>query len=145
MKKILIAATFLFQILVITSMFVRAHQIKLDSLRHGTIARLDCTAYDPFNPFKGRYVKLTIDKEKLKSEEERLGLDLSRLSKNCTDYYMQEDYADFIDKMNWSDFNDLKPVLEVYVDKKGRAIQKALLVHQEGKEISIEEYVQNQK
>lgn len=143
MKKFLITATILFQILVIASMFTRAHRIKLDSLRHGTIARLSCTAYDPFDPFKGRYVKVTIDEENLKSEGEGLGLDLSKLSKNCTDYYMQEDYADFIDKMYWKDFNDLKPVLEVYVDKKGRAIQKALLVHEEGKEISIEEYVQN--
>ena len=140
-KKILLVFLILFQIAIVASMFVRASLIKREAVKNGTIVRLSCTAYDPFDPFKGRYVKLSVSEEDLKSEGEKLGLDLSKLSKTCSDYYMQEDYADFVDKMHWKDFNDLKPILELYVDKKGSAIQKSLLVHENEEEIPIEKYI----
>ena len=54
---------------------------------------------------------------------------------------MQENYAREVDKINWQDFNNLKPVLELYIDKKGRAIQKSLMVHTGSQEIPIEDYI----
>ena len=59
---------------------------------------------------------------------------------NFHEYYMQEDYARFVDKIQWNDFNELSPVLSLYVDKKGRCVQKGLTVIDSGKRISIEEY-----
>ncbi len=142
-KKLILALVVLFQILVVVSMFARARAIKNEAEKNGRIIRISCTAYDPFDPFKGRYVRLTLSQDDLKSEGERLGLDLQKLSKNCSDYYMQEDFADFIDKIGSVNFDELKPLLEVYVDKKGRAIQKALFVHENEEEILIEKFIES--
>lgn len=142
-KKLILALVVLFQILVVVSMFARARAIKNEAEKNGRIIRISCTAYDPFDPFKGRYVRLTLSQDDLKSEGERLGLDLQKLSKNCSDYYMQEDFADFIDKNGSVNFDELKPLLEVYVDKKGRAIQKALFVHENEEEIPIEKFIES--
>ena len=57
-----------------------------------------------------------------------------------TDYYLQENYARFVDKIHWDDFNNLKPVLALYVDKNGKCIQKDLTVFDGKERISIEEY-----
>lgn len=140
-KKHLIAVVILFQLVVVASMFMKAWRIKHYAVKNNTIVRISCTAYDPFNPFKGRYVRLTLSQNDLESEGKKLGIDLQKLSKNCSDYYMQENYANFIDKISSKNLNDLNPVLEVYVDKKGGAIQKALLVQENNKEIPIEEYI----
>ncbi len=140
-KKLILVLAVVFQISVIAAMFIRAAAIKSEAIKNNLVIRLSCTAYDPFDPFKGRYVRLSINREELDAAGARLGLDLSRLAKTSCDYYMQENYAREVDKINWQDFNGLNPVLELYVDKKGRAIQKALLVHNGNQEIQIEEYI----
>ena len=140
-KRLILALVLVLQISVIAAMFVRAAAIRNEAVQNNSIIRLSCTAYDPFDPFKGRYVRLSINRNELDAAGRRLGLDLSGLAKTSCDYYMQENYAREVDKINWQDFNNLKPVLELYVDKKGRAIQKALLVFDDAKEIPIEEYI----
>ena len=140
-KRLILALVLVLQISVIAAMFVRAAAIRNEAVQNNSIIRLSCTAYDPFDPFKGRYVRLSINRDELDVAGRRLGLDLSSLAKTSCDYYMQENYAREVDKINWQDFNNLKPVLELYVDKKGRAIQKALLVHNGNQEITIEEYI----
>ena len=140
-KRLILALVLVLQISVIAAMFVRAAAIRNEAVQNNSIIRLSCTAYDPFDPFKGRYVRLSINRDELDAAGRRLGLDLSSLAKTSCDYYMQENYAREVDKINWQDFNNLKPVLELYVDKKGRAIQKALLVFDGSKEIPIEEYI----
>ena len=140
-KKMALILAVVLQLSVIAAMFIRAGAIKNEAVKNNSIIRLSCTAYDPFDPFKGRYVRLSINRDELEAAGRRLGLDLSSLAKTSCDYYMQENYAREVDKINWQDFNNLKPVLELYVDKKGRAIQKALLVFDGTKEIPIEEYI----
>ena len=140
-KRLILALVLVLQISVIAAMFVRAAAIRNEAVQNNSIIRLSCTAYDPFDPFKGRYVRLSINRDELDAAGRRLGFDLSSLAKTSCDYYMQENYAREVDKINWQDFNNLKPVLELYVDKKGRAIQKALLVFDGAKEIPIEEYI----
>lgn len=140
-KRLILALVLVLQISVIAAMFVRAAAIRNEAVQNNSIIRLSCTAYDPFDPFKGRYVRLSINRDELDAAGWRLGLDLSGLAKTSCDYYMQENYAREVDKINWQDFNNLKPVLELYVDKKGRAIQKALMVFDGAKEIPIEEYI----
>lgn len=57
----------------------------------------------------------------------------------CSEYYMQENFAMFMDKQLAS-LKSLK--LEVYCDKKGNILQKQLYVMEEGKTyIPAEEYV----
>ena len=140
-KKTALILAVVLQLSVIAAMFIKAEAIKNEAVKNNSIIRLSCTAYDPFDPFKGRYVRLSINRDELEAAGRRLGLDLSSLAKTSCDYYMQENYAREVDKINWQDFNNLKPVLELYVDKKGRAIQKALLVFDGSKEIPIEEYI----
>ena len=140
-KRLILALVLVLQISVIAAMFVRAAAIRNEAVQNNSIIRLSCTAYDPFDPFKGRYVRLSINRDELDAAGRRLGLDLSSLAKTSCDYYMQENYAREVDKIKWQDFNNLKPGLELYVDKKGRAIQKALLVFDGAKEIPIEEYI----
>ena len=139
--RVYLCIAVVFQLFVIAWMFVRAEQTKAYALAHGTVIRLSCTAYDPYDPFKGRYVRLTIDEDDVRAAGERLGLDLSALVKTARDYYMQENYARAVDNINWHDFNELHPILELYVDGRGNAIQKALLVHDGGSEIAIEDYI----
>ena len=56
---------------------------------------------------------------------------------------MQEDFAAFIDSLSAKDFNDLKPVIELYVAKNGACLQKSLTVLKtpaSSERIAIEEY-----
>lgn len=58
-----------------------------------------------------------------------------------TEYYMQEEYAHFIEALPAHDFSALKPALTLFVDKGGRCIQNALTVASgDGERIKIEEY-----
>jgi len=131
------------QAAVIAWMFIHAYNIKAYALAHHTIIRISCTAYDPYDPFKGRYVQLTLSNDDLESAGRTLGLNLHALSTTACAYYMQENYARAVDRINWKDFNALEPVLELYVDDKGNAIQKSLLVHADGQELPIERYIKN--
>ena len=140
-KKMVLILAVVLQLSVIAAMFIKADAIKNEAVQNNSVIRLSCTAYDPFDPFNGRYVRLSINRDELDAAGRRLGLDLNSLAKTSCDYYMQENYAREVDKINWQDFNNLKPVLELYVDKKGRAIQKALLVSSGSQEIPIEEYI----
>ena len=40
-------------------------------------------------------------------------------------------------------FNELNPVLELYVGKDGSVVQKGLYVNYNGKEMPIEQYIKN--
>lgn len=53
---------------------------------------------------------------------------------NFKKFYLQEEIASKIDKMSNSDFEKLSPILEVYCDTNGNAIQKSLIL----KEKSVE-------
>ncbi len=140
-----------FQLIAICFMFVRAEQIKSYAEKNGTIIRVHCTAFDPFNPLKGRYVRLSITHDdELNQKMKELNLTEKKLRKASSEYYMQENYADAVDQMKWKDFNALNPVLEIYVDKKGNCIQKALYVtpsDSDGnplQEIPIEKYIKEE-
>jgi len=130
----------LFQLSVIGMMFARANAIKKFAESNKTIIRIRCSAADPFNPFKGRYVHLLLNQDDIKMNEEKLGFDFSKLQKNCSDYYMQENYAREVDKISWRDFNELNPVLELYVGEDGKGIQKALYVNDN---VEIEDFIKN--
>ncbi len=124
---VFIAATAV-ELIVLAGIVSYCYRVKASAIKHGNIIVLECTAYDPYNPFKGRYVKLNIvDKE-------------SPYAKTCDEYYLNERYANFVDSINWRDFNDMRPELELYVDQKGRAVQKSLTVISDGERIAIEDY-----
>lgn len=124
--------TFLLELSVLTGIITYCNRIKHSAEKNGTIVVLECTAYDPYHPFKGRYVKLNIvDKE-------------SPYAKTHDEYYLNERYANIVDSIRWSEFNDLKPELELYVDNKGRAVQKSLTVLVDGKRMTIEDYCRSQ-
>ena len=115
-KKIALILAVVLQLSVIAAMFIRANAIKNEAVKNNSIIRLSCTAYDPFNPFKGRYVRLSIKRDELEAAGRRLGLDLSGLAKTSCDYYMQENYAREVDKINWQDFNNFVIVCRVVGD-----------------------------
>ncbi len=92
------------------------------------VVSLPCTAYDPYNPFKGRYVRLTITEDNPYINEP-------------VEYYMQENFADKVDAMSSLKFSELKPELEIYVNEKGKYVQKGMTVMSEGRRIPIEEYL----
>ena len=74
-KKLALVLAVVLQLSVIAAMFIRADAIKNDAVKNNSIIRLSCTAYDPFDPFKGRYVRLSIKREELDAAGARLGLD----------------------------------------------------------------------
>lgn len=122
---LLISAVFLFQLAVLISVVTFSQRIKADALKNGNIVVLPCHVYDPYHPFKGRYVQLVIN-------------DVTSPYADTHDkYYLQESFADIIDNVSTS---DLDMQLELYVDSKGRAVQKALTVLYQGQRIDIEEY-----
>lgn len=124
--------TFLLELSVLTGIITYCNRIKHSAEKNGNIVVLECTAYDPYHPFKGRYVKLNIvDKE-------------SPYAKTHDEYYLNERYANIVDSIRWLEFNDLKPELELYVDNKGRAVQKSLTVLVDGKRMTIEDYCRSQ-
>ncbi len=192
-----IACAVFIQLVVVISLLTYTVRTRHYAQKNGRIICLECKATDPFNPFKGRYVRLSFaersisktvldsksfeDLKKLKElkaayhapvylkmeqAEDNLwtvhGI-RQKLPKNesdiyikarvsyiseesvsvehlFTDYYLQENYARFVDKIHWEDFNNLKPVLALYVDKNGKCIQKDLTVFDGKERISIEEY-----
>lgn len=128
---VFIAATVV-ELIVLAGIVSYCYRVKASAIKHGNIIVLECTAYDPYNPFKGRYVKLNIvDKE-------------SPYVKTCDEYYLNERYANIVDSINWRDFNDMKPELELYVDQKGRAVQKSLTVLVNDSRMPIEDYCRSQ-
>lgn len=128
---IFLAATLL-ELLILAGIVTYCYRVKTSAEKNGTIVVLECTAYDPYHPFKGRYVKLNIvDKE-------------SPYAKTHDEYYLNERYANIVDAINWRDFNDMKPELELYVDHKGRAVQKSLTVLNGEQRMPIEEYCRRQ-
>ncbi len=184
------AAAILLQLTATLSLLTYTARTKHYAQKNGRIVNLACRAYDPYNPFKGRYVRLSfeeanVDKSKLDAEsfenQSKRGdiyylrmeegadslwtvrgiraalpkqdgniyiqgqtyihsLDTVHITFPCSEYYMQENYAQYVDTIQWQDFNALQPVLSLYVDKKGRCIQKGLSVLDGTVRISIEEY-----
>lgn len=192
-----IACALFIQLVVVISLLTYTVRTRHYAQKNGRIIYLECKATDPFNPFKGRYVRLTfaersisetvLDSQsfedlkkleelkdsyhapvylKMKQSEDNLwtvhGIrqklptkefdiyikarvlyiseDTVTVEHLFTDYYLQENYARFVDKIHWEDFNNLKPVLALYVDKNGKCIQKDLTVFDGKERISIEEY-----
>lgn len=131
------------QIFVIASMFIKAAIVKNYAEKNQTIIRIRCSAYDPFDALKGRYVQLSLNSEDISEAENKTGFNLKHIRKTADAYYLQEDYALTIDAMKQSDFNALEPVLELYVGKDGTVIQKELYVHYKGTELPIEDYIKN--
>lgn len=116
MKKIIFTiAAIVFQITVLTYFTKYSLMIKKSAEQNGKIVSLKCQAYDPYDPFKGRYLRVRITEE-------------NPYIKDTTDYYLQENYADIVDRMSNRDFDSLDPELELYVDEKGRFVQKGMTV-----------------
>ena len=186
----LIAAAIAVQLFVTLSLLFYTGRVRSHALKSGSIVSLACKAYDPFSPFKGRYVRLTFEQADIAREqlddESREHLAETRgkkvycrmqegvdgiwtvsgirrthpqdgnvyievknrwysdtkvsLSYAFSEYYMQENYARLVDRIQWNDFNALEPVLSLYVGKDGRCVQKGLSVLDEGERIPIEEY-----
>ncbi|MBQ7167213.1 MAG: GDYXXLXY domain-containing protein [Treponema sp.] len=186
----LIAAAIAVQLFVTLSLLFYTGRVRSHALKSGSIVSLACKAYDPFSPFKGRYVRLTFEQADIAREqlddESREHLAETRgkkvycrmqegvdgiwtvsgirrthpqdgnvyievknrwysdtkvsLGYAFSEYYMQENYARLVDRIQWNDFNALEPVLSLYVGKDGRCVQKGLSVLDEGERIPIEEY-----
>lgn len=64
---------------------------------------------------------------------------------NFEKFYMQEEIASKIDKMSNSDFEKLSPILEVYCDTNGNAIQKSLILKEKSVEKLSDEELDNMK
>ena len=145
-KKIIsLCILIIFQISVIAMLFIKAGTIKSYAKKNDTVIRIRCTAYDPFHLLKGRYVQLHLNYEDIQAAENKTGFDLSNIQKNADAYYLQEEYALIVDSMSNNNFNELEPVLEVYVGKNGAVIQKELYVHYKGNELPIEQYIKDYK
>lgn len=190
----LVACVVILQVSVALSLLLYTTRVKSHALRTGSVISLSCRAYDPFSPFKGRYVRLSFDQSDLQSDtlddgsmenmagrrdkkvycrmkEGDAGIwtvtgirrelpekDLDdgcvyieakcrwfnshsvRLDYGFDEYYMQENYARYVDRIQGNDFNALEPVLSLYVGKNGRCVQKGLTVLDNGERIPIEEY-----
>lgn len=142
-KLILLPLLILLQLSVVCAMFIKTAAIKKYAVENNTVARIRCTAYDPFHPLKGRYAQLSLNYDDINAIEERLGCSLKNVLDTIDEYYLQEEYALTIDAMSNNDFNFLEPMLEIYVGKDGTAVQKELYVHVDGREMPIEEYIRN--
>ena len=144
-KKIIIIffATVVFQIFAVSFLFIKTASIKRYAVKNNYIARISCTAYDPFNPLKGRYVQLTLNKEDVKQAELQTGISFKNIYRKANEYYLPEEYALSVDAMGNRNFNELNPVLELYVGKDGSVVQKGLYVNYNGKEMPIEQYIKN--
>ena len=138
---ILLGCIIIFQIAVVSTMFIKTALIKRYAKTHDSIVRISCVASDPFHPLKGRYAQLQLNWDDLSAAEAKLGLKLKNVYDTVNQYYLQEEYAQTIDAMSNRDFNALEPVLEIYVGKDGTAVQKELYVHVNGIELPIEDYI----
>lgn len=130
-NKIALILAVVFQIAVLTGYVSYSFRIMDSAKNDGKILTLSCTAYDPYNPLRGRYLRVSIQES-------------NELALTQADYYLQENLANKVDSIRTSDFNSLKPELELYVDSKGRYVQKGMTVLEsgDGARISIEEYLQ---
>ena len=197
-----IACAVFIQLVVVISLLTYTVRTRHYAQKNGRIIYLECKATDPFNPFKGRYVRLTFKERSLSKTvlDAQSFVDMKKMSEFkayssapvylkmkedaddiwtvqgirqklpkddsdiyikarlsyivedsvvvehlFTEYYLQENYARFVDKIHWDDFNNLKPVLALYVDKNGKCIQKDLTVFDGKERISIEEYCKRMK
>lgn len=202
----LTAAAIALQIVVALSLLFYTTRVRSHALKTGSVISLACRAYDPFSPFKGRYVRLTFEQSEVQGEvlddesreylvklskgkkvycrmqegedgiwtvtgirqnrpqgnagsgqdsvyieaelrwydydysEGEKAVQSVRLDYSFDEYYMQENYARLVDRIQWSDFNALEPVLSLYVGEDGRCVQKSLTVLDAGERIAIEEY-----
>ena len=204
---ICLASALLVQLVTAVSLLSYSHRTKAYAEKNGRIINLACLAYDPYSPFKGRYIRLSFEEETIssknldkesfqnpkkhgehyyfrmeegadslwtvrgirkdlpKKESEQAGENAKGQAKSIyikgktypymlyasasetihatfpfSEYYMQENYARYVDTIKWEDFNALKPVLSLYVDKNGQCIQKGLTVLSGSQRVSIEEY-----
>lgn len=208
---IILTAAAVFQAGILTSVLTYTARVKRYAEKENRIISFRCTARDPYDAFKGRYIALNLeefaknavfdertfkdfpdsiykrttayaltepvsgyarlvnitgfrkrlpddgriyiktaivywqtpDDDKERRGGTKSGMLLPSMRFNFTDYYMQEDFAAFIDSLSAKDFNDLKPVIELYVAKNGACLQKSLTVFKtpSGSErITIEEY-----
>ncbi|BDC92467.1 hypothetical protein [Treponema bryantii] len=142
-KIIALSILIVFQLSVIAVMFIKAAAVRSYAKKNDTIVRVRCTAYDPFHPLKGRYVQLNLNDDDIKDAENKTGFKLANIQKTADAYYLQEEYALIVDSMNNNDFNELEPVLELYIGKNGSIIQKELYVHHNGAELPIEQYIKD--
>jgi len=55
---VLLAAACALQLFVAAGVCTSALRIRRDAVRAGRVIVLECTAYDPYHPFKGRYIRL---------------------------------------------------------------------------------------
>lgn len=144
-KKVIISISLLivFQLAVISAMFIKPAAVKHYAEKNNTIFRIRCTAYDPFNSLKGRYAQLNLNKDDIEKIEAHLDYKLKNVYKAANEYYLQEEYALTLDAMGRKNFNDLEPELEIYVGRDGTIVQKELYVHFNGAELPVEQYIKN--
>ena len=69
---ILIVLLSIFQIFTLFSMIVKANKINAIAESEGRIVYLECRAYDPYDPFKGRYIQLSFNEELIEIEKTSL-------------------------------------------------------------------------
>lgn len=62
------------------------------------------------------------------------------LEYNFNQYYLQQDYGEFIDSLSFKELQEASQVLEVYLSRKGYALQKDLTAIKDGNRVSIEEF-----
>lgn len=202
-RLVLLAAACVLQLAVLAGVCSSALRTRRDALRAGRIITLECAAYDPYHPFKGRYVRLsfpagTVEADSLDvatgaafAEDEagsagnvlyccmECGADglwrVTGLRRDAfaqpvpgeggavcvrararywpgelqgqvllrfpfDEYYLQENYARYVDTLRAEEFNGLRPRLSLYVDRKGRCVQQGLSVESDGQRIPIETY-----
>ena len=193
-----LAAALALQLSAALSLLFYSSRVKAYATRHGRIVCLACRASDPFSPFKGRYVKLTLAESQVQGgnldsvrvedlaggtskkiycrmeeaedglwkvaglrrdfprEEEAIYIEGScsfwgsrgegpeglyaRIDYDFDEYYLQENFAQYADRISWSEFHALEPVLCVYVARNGRCIQKGLTVKVGDERIAFEDY-----
>ncbi len=64
-RSFLLVAVIVLQLAVSLSLLCYSARVKHYAVKHGRIISLACRASDPFNPFKGRYVKLSLEESQL--------------------------------------------------------------------------------
>ena len=94
-RWIILAAAIALQLAAALSLLCYSARVRHYALAHGRIVSLACRAYDPFSPFKGRYVKLTIAESQLQGENlDRDSLDNLSGRRKKTIYCRMEEGAD---------------------------------------------------
>lgn len=132
-KIILFTSAVVVQLIILAYFSFYSLSVKKAAEKNGSIYTYKCTAYDPYNPFKGRYLRLTVTEWNIYVDKR-------------ADYYLQENYADIVDSIKWTEFNSLQPELELYVDAKHRFVQKGVTVLKDPENpdsrMPIEEYLE---